>query len=200
MHKSLLRSVVIAVAVLLIRTVAHAEGVPDDYIGGTVTVYDGTHLVVSRNDEDAAVSEKVDLRVDPSKILAEDTDGLDQLTVGDEVVIGYADAPDGPILRSLVRVTAFVAERPTPQVSVSAGHREALLSIFRDNWMRAAALSRQTVDDIRRAAAEAQDARGRSVLTAADELEIAALRLEKGQEVSWRDIHNCYRKIKDHLY
>lgn len=199
MKKSLLLSMGMPAAVLLIWATAHAEGIPDDYIGGTVETYDGTHLVVSRDDEDAAGPQKVTLRVDASKILTEDTDGLDKLSVGDDVVIGYADAPDGPILRSLVRVAAFAPERPVARVSVDAGHREALLSVFRDNWMRAAALSRQTVEEIRRAIVEAQDARGRSILAAADELEIAALRLEKGQEVSWRDIHNCYHKIKDHL-
>lgn len=186
-------------AVLLTATPSRAEGVPDDYIGGTVETYDGTRMVVLRTDEEARGSEKVSIRVETSRILADGTDGLETLTAGDDVVIGYADAPDGPVLRSLVRVGRLSSGQPSVPVSVGSDHREALLSVFSDNWMRAAAKSRQTVDEIRRLAAESQDARGRSLSMAADQLEIAALRLEKGQEVSWRDIHNCYRKIKEHL-
>lgn len=68
--------------------------------------------------------------------------------------------------------------------SVNADRREALLlSVLRDNWMRATAKSLQSVDGLRRLASEPQDERGRFVLTAADEREIAALRLEKGEDV-----------------
>ncbi|MCG3177139.1 MAG: hypothetical protein MOGMAGMI_02106 [Candidatus Omnitrophica bacterium] len=196
MKTRILSCAVLSTLLILSCPPARAEGVPDDYLAGIVENYDGNSLTLLRSDEGAEQPVAVTVGVEPGRLLGEYAEELTALSAGDDVVIGHAESPTGPVLRSLVRLGRSGDDLPG---EVAEAHREALLSVFRDNWMRAAAQCRRTVDHLRAAAAQAQDARGALVTEAAAELEQAALRLEKGQEASWRDVHRCYLKARRSL-